>query len=165
MEPTHQSGDSSQTDGRLGVFGFGNPLRGDDGIVPVLFDRIRSQEAALDATFVELGSRSLRVVHALRDFDQVLLVDAMRFGGDPGAVVVCSPDTVTSRSETTGSHELDLLELVELAKQLPNAPNTVRIFGIQPGPVDMDTELSEQVETRLPEIQSELMETIAAFCC
>lgn len=163
MEPSHQAGDPQQTDDRFGVFGFGNPLRGDDGIVPVLFDRIRSQKSVIDATFVEFGSRTFRVVHVLRDFDRVLLVDAMRFGGEPGAVVVCSSDEVTSCSETTGSHELDLLELVELTTQLPNAPTKIRIFGIQPGPVDMDTELSEPVENRLPEIEAELMETIADF--
>lgn len=163
MKSSHQSDASSQTDDRLGVFGFGNPLRGDDGIVPVLFDRIRSQESDVDATLVEFGSRTFRVVHALRDFDRVLLVDAMRFGGEPGAVVVCSSDAVTSRSETTGSHELDLLELVELATQLPNAPTEIRIFGIQPGPVDMDSDLSEPVANRLPEIHAQLMETIAAF--
>ncbi|MEF8894423.1 hydrogenase maturation protease [Halodesulfurarchaeum sp.] len=163
MEPSHQSDDPSQTDNQLGVFGFGNPLRGDDGIVPVLFDRIRAQEAAVDATLVEFGSRTFRVVHALRDFDRVLLVDAMRFGGEPGAVVVCSSGEVSSRSETTGSHELDLLELVELATQLENAPTEIRIFGIQPGPVDMDSALSDPVENRLPEIHAELMETLTDF--
>ena len=161
MNSTGDSDELHSGTGEVGVFGFGNPLRGDDGIVAVLFDRVRSQAPDIDATFLEFGSRTFRVVHAIREFDRVLLVDAMEFGGEPGEVVVCSPDEIQSRTETTGSHGLDLLELLELGTQLPNPPVKIRLFGIQPGPMELESGLSEPVKNRIPDIAVELQETIA----
>jgi len=163
MSHPSQSEDSKERGIPVAVIGFGNPLRGDDGIVPVLFDRIRSQELPSEITLLEFGARSFRLVHALRDFDRVLLVDAMCFDGEPGAVAVCTPEQVASRAHDTGLHGIDLLEIVSFAREYAETPTAIRIFGVQPGPTDIGDGLSDGVKSQLPEITSRLLETIEAL--
>lgn len=156
-QPVDQRG----TGGARGVIGLGNPLRGDDGIVPVLFDRLRATERVPDVELLEFGATTLRVVHALGAFDRVLIVDAVQFGADPGEYIICTPAALASRRESNGSHEMDLLEIVDLAGRMDEAPAVVRIFGIQPGSTELGSELSDALTWRLPELQDALEGAIA----
>lgn len=149
-----------ETAGSRGVIGLGNPLRGDDGVVPALFARLRDGDMPEDADLLEFGDASLRLVHALESFDRVLVVDAMRFGGEPGEYVVCTPDEVVSRTASGVSHDPDLLEVVALARELGDGPDRLRIFGIEPGPMAMGPGLSAALEARLPALESALAEAI-----
>lgn len=148
---------------RRGVIGLGNPLRGDDGVASELFGRLREidEETGTDDTeFLEFGDANFRLLHALADFDRVLVVDAVRFGGEPGDHVLFTPEEVISRTGHGGSHDSDLLELVELAERLDETSATVRIFGIQPGPMEIRPGLSDRLEARMPELRSALEEAI-----
>ena len=165
--PQHtESAEATREAVRSGVIGLGNPLRGDDGVVPELFGRLRAPDGGSDSTdldditLLEFGDANFRLVHALSDFDRVLIVDAVRFGGEPGDHVVFSPEEVVSRADHGGSHDSDLLELVELARYLNEASATVRIFGIQPGPMEMGPGLSDPLESRLPELLEALEDAI-----
>lgn len=156
-----QPADQRPTGGLRGVIGLGNPLRGDDGIVPVLFDRLRGTETEPDVELLEFGATTLRVVHAFGSFDRVLFVDAVQFGADPGEHIRCKPAELASRWGSNGSHEMDLLEIIDLAARMDEAPDVVRIFGIQLGSTEMGSELSDALTRRLPELQDALEEAIA----
>jgi hydrogenase maturation protease len=151
--PSPRSADSApqaRDTASCGVIGLGNPLRGDDGVVPALFSRLDIAGTDSEVAILEYGDANFRLFHALADFDRVLIVDAVRFGGEPGDHVVFSPDEVVSHGDHGGTHDSDLLELLELAERLDDAAASVRIFGIQPGETEHGPGLSDELEERLP---------------
>lgn len=156
-----RSAERGTSGGSRGIIGLGNPLRGDDGVVPVLFERLRAHGTASDVDLLEYDAPTLRVVHALGAYDRVLIVDAVRFGGDVGAYFVCPPVDVASKTDPKGSHEMDLLEIVDLAVRIDQAPDVVQIFGIQPGQTGMEPGLSHELRRELSELQTALEEAIA----
>ncbi len=161
--PTSHSRETRTKDSPIGVFGFGNPMRGDDGIVSSVFESISEGDADSKAQLIEFGSRSFRVVHALREFDRVLIVDAMEFGGDPGEVRVCRPNEISASSNGSGVHGMDLLQIIELSMDLPNGPDSAKLFGIQPESMPVRSELSASMADRLPEIRARLERVIETF--
>lgn len=144
-----------------GVIGLGNPLRGDDGVVPVLFERIRAHGTPSDTDLLEYDAPTLRVVHALAAYDRVLLVDAVQFGGETGDHFRSSPAELVSQTDSNGSHEIELLEMVDLVGRMDEAPAVVQIFGIQLGQTGMEPGLSDELRERLAELQTALEEAIA----
>lgn len=142
------------------VIGLGNPLRGDDGVVPVLFEDLRSTNLDASVTLLEFQDVNLRLFHALEEFDQVLLVDAVNFGGDPGDHVLFSPEQARTVGVQGGSHDLNPLKLVDLADRLDEDTATIRIFGIQPATMEPGTGLSERLGSRFPELKTSLRNAI-----
>lgn len=145
---------------RRGVIGLGNPFRGDDGVVFELFDRIEPRFEGLDVTFVDVGDGNLRLLHVIGGFDRVLVVDAVRFGGDPGDHVVFDPAEATSRRSHESSHDADLFALLELAEEMGIAPERVLVFGIEPERTEMGAGLSEPVARRLPALCEALADSV-----
>lgn len=148
---------------RCAVIGLGNPLRGDDGIVPMLFEQLRAADPGPAATLIEYRDANLRLVHALEEFNHVLLVDAVDFGGKPGEHAVFRPSEAVSVGDHGGSHDANVLELVDLAERLGADPLSVRIFGIQPATMEPGTQLSKHLEEQLPELRAALLDTISEF--
>ena len=142
------------------VIGLGNPYRGDDGVVSVLFETLREAASPPEVPLIERGDATLGVLHLLIEYDSVLLVDAVRFGGEPGDHVVFTPEEAVSRVTASGTHESDLLEIVELADQVGDGRTEVRIFGIQPGTTEWGNGLSPQLAERVPELIRELEKAI-----
>ena len=155
-----ESDPDGQSSVRRGVIGLGNPLRGDDGVVPELFERLRTSDREFDAEFLEFGDANFRMLHALADFDRVLVVDAVRYGGEPGEHVEFTPEEVVSKTDSGGSHDSDLLELVELADRMGESADEVRIFGIQPASMEMGDGLSDPMEARLTELVAALEDSV-----
>ncbi|MCU4717512.1 hydrogenase maturation protease [Halapricum hydrolyticum] len=142
------------------VIALGNPLRGDDGIGNVLLDRLRERGLPADVEFRDLGDGGFDVLHALADADRAVIVDAVRFGGEPGECAVFEPDDVAAVVESRGSHDSDLFELLDLAAAREEAPERVVIFGVQPGGMRAGERLSDPVETALPDLTDALVEVV-----
>jgi hydrogenase maturation protease len=148
---------------RRGVIGLGNPLRGDDGIVMVLFDHLRERDLPADVDLQELGDAGFTLVHALADFDRVLVVDAVHFGGDPGDHAVFTPADVASVQSSGGSHDSDVFELVDLADQIDERPERVVIFGIQPAETGFSEGLSDPLQAAVPTLADALVDAIESL--
>lgn len=142
------------------VIALGNPLRGDDGIGNVLLNRLRERGLPADVELRDLGDGGFDVLHALADADRAVIVDAVRFGGEPGECVVFEPGEVAAIVESRGSHDSDLFELLELAAAREEAPERVVIFGVQPGDVREGEQLSDPLRAALPDLTDALVETV-----
>ena len=142
------------------VIALGNPLRGDDGIGPVLLERLRERNLPTAVELRDLGDGGFDVLHALSDADRAVIVDAVRFGGDPGEYAVFEPNDVATVHESRGSHDSDLFELLELAAAREEAPEQVVLFGVQPGDMRDGERLSDSLRVALPELTDALAESV-----
>jgi hydrogenase maturation protease len=134
------------------VLGLGNPLMADEGIGIHLIERLTklaSQYPGVD--FVDVGTASMSVLHLIEGRRKAVFIDCAFMGEEPGAIRRFTPEDVRSTKLLArhSLHETDLLHILDLAKQLGQAPEEVVIFGIQPERITLSRALSAALSGRI----------------
>ena len=143
------------------VIALGNPFRRDDGVGPILLDRLRDRELP-GTELVELGDPGFRLIHVLADYSSVVVVDAVDFGAEPGTFETFDPAETETIQEERSSHKTDVFELLAVSDVVED-PTTVRVFGVQPKSVDFGDELTDEVAAVLSPATDALVETVRAL--
>jgi hydrogenase maturation protease len=132
------------------VIGIGNRWRGDDGA---------GLEAAGRLGGVELEGEPIRIVDALGDADEVVIVDAVSSDAAPGAVHVFDAGSEPLPVELFGSpstHALGLAEAIEIARSLGRLPTRLRVYGIEGAQFGHGRGLSPEVEAAVDRVLREV---------
>ncbi len=134
--------------GRLCIFCVGNDLRGDDGLGPVIYNRLRGQ----------LGNRILlyNVGGSLENFLSVLsrenvthclIIDAVKLVNDEipaGTVGFFKPSDLENKQVTFSTHVIPMKVFVDYMNN-DKSGVIIRILGVQPKMLDFDSEMSLEV--------------------
>jgi len=139
------------------VLGLGNPLMGDEGIGVHLIERLAaSGEQYPSVDFIDAGTGGLSVLHLLDGRRKAIIIDCAFMDEPPGAIRRFTPEDVRSRKVLAHQslHEADLIRIIEMARQLGQAPEQIVIFGIQPEQVRAGSELSRTLVEKTDEYVS-----------
>lgn len=131
------------------VIGLGSPW-GDDqaGWLAAralcgLFDGQRVQVSVLDRPGPAL-------LEHWRKEDSVLLLDAVRGGGEAGSLCCLEGDEIARLADAAlSSHSLGLAECVALARTLNALPKRLCLLGLEVGPVRCDAVLTPETQRSL----------------
>ena len=125
------------------VIGCGNTDRSDDSAGILVARRLR--ERGINA--VEHSGDGLALIELWHGFDDVIVVDAMVSGADPGTVSSWDPVTeaVCSQNWRCSTHVCGPAEAIELARVLGRLPARIRIYGIEANNFEPGTEVSCKV--------------------
>lgn len=136
------------------IIAVGNSFYGDDGVGAAVLDHARRRGLWPQADLVDLGTDALALIDHLEPGGLTVVVDAANMGLDPGAVAVFGPDEVRMRirSDHLSLHGFGLAEAFDLARRLDRLPDRVRVVGVEPARVEIDTGLSEAVAAAVPGI-------------
>lgn len=85
-EPAQCRGGATGCTVRVLVIGCGNPLRGDDGVGPVLVRRLRERGLPDDVRCADGGTDGMHAALQMRGVPEVILVDACSSGSEPGTL-------------------------------------------------------------------------------
>ncbi len=124
----------------------------DEGVGVAVIERLQSRaEQYPDVEFVDAGTGGMAILHRIDGREKAIFVDCALMGEEPGMMRRFTPDQVRSTKMLMHQslHEVDLLNILDLAKQLGQAPRQVVIFGIQPEVVTNRLGLSKIVEDRM----------------
>lgn len=111
------------------VIAIGNPMRGDDGVGAVVAKRVRGMPGVEHV--IDDGD-PFEVADLVQGGRRVLLLDATRGGGMPGAVTVWEPRPGSSRPQVgASSHGFGADAAIELAAALGTLPDRVVVVGIE----------------------------------
>jgi hydrogenase maturation protease len=152
----------SQPKPRVVVIGVGNLLLKDEGIGIHAVKAL--QESRLPAG-VELidGGTSPDIVACTRAGDKLIIIDAARAGGEPGDIYRFQPADLTGEAGAMlSAHELGIPQNLKLMALSGNEPAEVVIIGVEPKDIAWGTELSPELEAKLPQIVSVLRREIGA---
>jgi len=134
---------------RKAIIGIGNPLKSDDGIGLIILEELKKRNISPNFSLVDGGTGGMKFLHILKDFDEVIVIDAVYFDGEPGEYVFFKPDQVKSLNAPKGTHDSNFFEILELSEQLNEKPREIVIMGIQPKITDISENLSSELEERL----------------
>lgn len=138
------------------VLGLGNTIMADDGIGPRVIELLQQQGGVPDGVeLLDGGTLGLDLLPRLEGVQRLIIVDAVETGQPPGSLVRLSGDEVPLALETKLSpHQMGLKDLLAVARLMDQLPSEIILIGVQPAIIEMDTELSPAVKSRLPELVS-----------
>jgi hydrogenase maturation protease len=147
------------------VLGLGNMLMADDGIGLAALARLQDEWfVPPDVDLVDGGTWGMNLLPIIERTDQLLVLDAIDHGLEPGTLVRLQDDDVPRFLSTKLSpHQIDLREVLALAQLRGTLPGELVAVGLQPGKVEMSTELSPPVRARLGEMVEEAARTLAGW--
>jgi hydrogenase maturation protease len=137
------------------IVGVGNTYRRDEGVGPVVAERLaRSGRLPADVRAVDGGTGGLALLDIARGYDRLVLIDAMHAGGRPGQIYVVRPDQVRSRAPAAmvSLHATDLLGVIRLAQAVGEPLPPTTLVGVEPADLGWGKGLSPTVAAQLDAI-------------
>jgi hydrogenase 3 maturation protease len=127
-------------DRRLVIVGIGNPLKGDDGVGPLVCRRIQGR---VRATVIDAGTVPENYIGPVVKCkpEVLILIDAIDYGELPGTIRTCEPADIKFTSIST--HIPSLRLFIEAVRQ--EVDTQVYIVGIQPAHTALTASLSPDV--------------------
>lgn len=133
------------------ILGVGNPLRRDDGIGPkvirLLSENRNSNKLPSGTDMIDGGTDGLGLIEYLKNYEKVVIIDAVEMGLAPGTIKVFTPEeaVISINTDSLSTHGFGIAELIKLAKELDINPELI-VVGIQPEDVSYGEGLSDTVE-------------------
>lgn len=145
------------------VLGVGNFLCGDDGVGPVLAERLMplfEEESQIDV--MNGGTIGLGLLYLLDNYSNIIFLDAVDVGAKPGEVFKYSLEDLDSihAENKISSHQSDPCGLLRYARAIGISPGNVIILGIQVEHICTEIGLSEVLMSRLSIIEARVREEI-----
>jgi hydrogenase maturation protease len=136
---------------RILVLGIGNLVMSDDGVgVKVVQQLQREYRFPGNVEILDGGTLGLDLLPKLEGIDHLIVVDAVETGEKPGTCVRLAGEELPIALETKVSpHQMGLKDLLSVAELLGHAPREMVLIGVQPGSIEMDTELTPEVEVMM----------------
>jgi len=148
--------------GRTLVLGLGNLLLGDEGVGVHVARRLAQMKLPKRVEVMEAGTAPAPALATAGRFERLIIVDALDIEAEAGQVYRLTPDEVVQSSERISLHELDLGRLLETLREWERLPDEVVILAVAPGEIRWGTELSAELEAKLPEIVQAVLDEMDA---
>lgn len=134
------------------ILGVGNPFRHDDGVGPKIIEILRSKNIQ-NADLLDGGTDGLALLDVLSQYQDVVIIDAVNMGAEPGTVKLFTPEEarLKIKSDTLSTHGFGIAEVIRLMQEL-GIKTHLQIIGVQPCDLSFGEGLSEVVKQALSEI-------------
>ena len=146
------------------VVGFGNILLKDEGIGVHIIQNLASlpHKSAREYLLIDGGTCPDVLFHFPEEISTLIVVDAVKGGGEPGTVYRFTPDDIAfKRASITSLHQLGLREGLGMMKFLGKYPERVIIIGVEPKEIDWGLKISPELEKIIPQVILLLEQEIA----
>ena len=129
------------------VLGIGNLLLGDEGVGVHAARALQKEAFPRGVEIMEIGTAILDALPALETADRVIVLDAMRYDGNPGTVYRISLGRCERSQSIASMHGFDIFRVLALTRRevLPE----VSVFGVEPAYIGWSLDLSPQVTDAL----------------
>jgi hydrogenase 3 maturation protease len=140
------------------ILGIGNILKGDDGAGPVICQKLKDRN--IGAEVIDGGTVPENYIHPIirKAPENLLVIDAIDFGGPPGTIKLLEPEQLSSRAIST--HCLSPHLFVDMIRR--SASVDVCFIGIQPSQVKLGEAISSQVDDAINKLSEVLARIFAS---
>ncbi len=143
------------------VLGIGNILLKDEGVGVRVIERMRSLQLPPGVQLMDGGTGGLDLLELFGKAHRVIVVDAVRGGGEPGDIYRFHADDIDVKAaRITSLHEVNLYEVLNIARGLGESPGEVVIIGIEPKEIELDLELTPEVASRVDRLVELVLEEL-----
>lgn len=146
---------------RVLIIGLGNEYRGDDGAGLLVARRLREILSA-PVKVIEQSGEGAALIEAWKDFQNVILIDAVHSGAKPGTLFrfEAHRQAIPTQFFHYSTHAFSVAEAIELARALNQLPPRLIVYGIEGKNFAAGVELSPEVDKMTPEIVDQVIQEI-----
>nr|WP_230972388.1 hydrogenase maturation protease [Archaeoglobus neptunius] len=138
--------------------GVGNLLMGDDGIGIRVVRELMNRRLPKGVDIVEGGTLSFQLVNFFSEYDLVIVVDAVNFGGRPGRIYKLTLDDVPVK--ITGSvHDVDVFTACKVLRMACELPPVI-IIGVEVKRIQEFAELSPELALVVRKVVKKILRMI-----
>lgn len=130
------------------ILGIGNLLLADEGVGVHAARALMAERRPPGVEVLEVGTAILDALPSLKKARRLIILDAMRAQGAPGAVYRVPLDRCQSSSVVASLHGFDLARVLALAGR-SDLPDGV-VFGVEPARLEWSMDLSPEVAGAVP---------------
>jgi hydrogenase maturation protease len=137
----------------LKVIGLGNILRGDDGIGPVIIQKLEEKKSSESIKLCDVGSDAFMILDQLLEPGPVLVIDCAKMNKEPGSLTRISirEKGIVPANVGVSLHGFSLAEIWQMARAI-GCPDDLIIIGVEPKRLSFNSGLSAEVENTIPTI-------------
>jgi hydrogenase maturation protease len=150
------------TKSKVAILGIGNILLRDEGVgihvINALKDKYKFPESV---RLIDGGTMGLDLLPFLEDSEKVLIIDAVDFRKEPGAINIITGETIPSFFNSKLSvHQIGLSDILFISKLMKVNLPELCLIGIQPKSIEIGTELSEEIHARLEVLLAQVLQKL-----
>lgn len=142
------------------VLGIGNRLLSDEGVGIHAVERLAREHPSLAGiTCVDGGTLSFTLADTIASHENLIVIDAARFGGAPGAVRCFEGGAMSAylKGARKSAHEVGLIDLLDIALLSETLPRRLALIGVEPADLGWGECPSDPVNRALPAVVREVL--------
>lgn len=153
---------------KIKVIGFGNKFLSDDGIGPVIIEKLEKSRLLKEKNIelADLGTSGTDLIFHIKECPRIIIIDALDAGQDPGKVIrIKEKDIEHFCNEgilSLSLHDLNLADILKLARAM-KLKTDITIIGIKPLNIELGEGLSPEIQEKIPEIISLVEQTVKQY--
>jgi hydrogenase maturation protease len=154
-----------QPSARTLILGVGNLLLSDEGVgVHVLQRLAATYDMPKGVQILDGGTLGLDLLYYLEGVENLLIIDAVEMGEQPGTLLRLEGDEVPSfLSIKISPHQIGIPDMLFAAKLKDLYPRNVVLWGVQPGVLETGLDLSPPVAAQVDVLVENAVKELAQW--
>lgn len=146
----------------IAVLGIGNVLLSDEGLGVRALERMEElYDFPEEVQLIDGGTLGIDLLYHLEGVRKLLVLDAVSGGKPPGTLYVFKGEQVkTYFRRKVSMHEIGFQEVLALMEVMEKPIPEIVVMGIEPKSLELGTELSPEVEEKIPELIERALEQL-----
>ena len=147
------------------ILGVGNLLLSDEGVGLRVVERLAmSYDLPEGVRILDGGTLGLDLLYYLEGVENLLIVDAVEMGKEPGTLLRLEGDEVPSfLSIKMSPHQIGIPDMLFAARLKDLYPRNVVLWGVQPAVLDTGLELSPPVAAQVNVLVDKVVEQLVQW--
>lgn len=143
------------------VVGIGNYILQDEGVGVHVVNHLKEMDLPEQVSLVDGGTHSYDLVDFFCQADIIIVVDALKAGGEPGTIYRAPLEDLGLKTDenSTSLHQMSFIEAVQMVNLLGHHPQ-ITVFGVEPKTIDWGLELTPEIAAKLPRLVELVTEEI-----
>jgi hydrogenase maturation protease len=135
------------------ILGIGNLLLKDEGVGVHVVQKLKEMPLPENVEVLDGGTSGLDLADYIAGRKKLIVIDAVNTGGKPGTLYRLTKENLDIKPKAIFSfHEIDFLDALHISEVVNSKPEEVVVIGIEPKDMTIGTELSPEIEERIPRI-------------
>jgi hydrogenase maturation protease len=149
------------------VIGLGNPIMADDGLGLAALERLRQGWRLPESVrLVDGGTWGMNLLPLIEEAERIVFLDAIDAGRPAGALVLLEREELPRLfAHKLSAHQIDLREVLAVAELRGTLPSDLVAIGLQPCRLEMSSGLSPELDCRLDELLTAVLEQLERWGC
>lgn len=145
------------------IIGIGNLILQDEGVGVHAVRALEGQSLPPQVEVIDGGTAIIELLPVIKDAERIIVIDALKGGEEPGTIYRIRPDDLLlAREQNLSLHQVGLLEVLGMARQLGADPEVV-IIGVEPQEISWGMELTQVVAAQLPKVLEAVLAELKAL--